>query len=618
MFAKIIPLRKMPFGLGWFDYKIPAEFENSIQVGQLVKIPFRKSSLFGVVFEVMDKTEIKGKAREIENIILKTPILTAKHIEFGILSARLYGVSPAIILKMMLPPLQTRKLQKVEIEKIEENSKNFKKTKIFVYKNLEEQKKYLKKIISEQTLIIVPEKEDIKNILNILPKENVIVWHSGLSVKEQFNTWFQIRNEDKKIIIGTRGAVFLPIPNLKNIVIDKEHHEGHKHWDQNPRYNTKDIANLYTEIFGIQINLTSYSPSSETYFSIYKNIYDAPKNIKEKISTPPQELPKIINMVDERRGKNYSPFSWYAEEKLKEETGDIFLYINRRGLSGCLICNNCGHIERCEKCNLPLVTHEKTETLQCHYCKIKKNILVQCPKCRSIDIKNFGAGTQGIEKELRKILPNKEIYRIDGDDENVDFKEGQRIIVGTAKAFKNIRWEKTKLFLFVNIDTELNLPEFGAQEKIWHLIQKVQFTRKKDSSFFVQTLSPNHFLFKSLFEPDRFYRMDLNGRKALNYPPYSFIVKYMYGHENEFTAHKEAEKLYNELTNGVKTCKIMGPLQSTPMFYRGKYWFVILLKKKLHETDEKRYNVYKEIAEINKKIPSEWRIDVNPLSLLSI
>lgn len=609
----------MPFGLGWFDYKIPAELEKSIQIGQLVKIPFRRSSLFGIVFEITAETEIKGEAKEIEKIILETPILTPKHIEFGMLCARFYGVSPAIILRMMLPPLQTRKLQKIELNKIKEVVKKPKKTKIFIYKNLEEQKEYLTKIISGTTLILVPEKEDIENILNLLPKENVISWYSGLSEKEQFDTWFQIRNGEKKIIVGTRGAIFLPIPNLKNIVLDKEHHEGHKHWDQNPRYHTKDIANLYSEIFGIQINLTDYSPSSESYFSIYKEIYDAPKNTKQKISSPPAELPKVINMVDERKGKNYSPFSWKAEQKIKETTGDIFLYINRRGLAGCLICNNCGHIERCEKCNLPLVTHEKTKTLQCHYCKIKKDNFNQCPKCRSVDIKNFGAGTQGIEKELKKMLPDKEIYRIDGDDENIEFKnESQRIIVGTAKAFKNIRWEKTRLVIFVNVDTELNLPEFGAQEKIWHLIQKVQFTKEKKCSFFIQTLSPEHFLFKSLFEPDRFYRMDLNGRKSLVYPPYSFIVKYMYGHENEFTAHKEAEKLFTALTNKAKTCKIMGPLQSTPMFYRGKYWFIVLLKKKLNETEENRYTIYKEIAEINKEIPSEWRIDPNPLSLLSV
>ncbi len=609
----------MPFGLGWFDYKIPAELKKSIQIGQLVKMPFRQSSLFGIVFEITAETKIKGEVKEIEKIILEIPILTSKYIEFGMLCAKFYGVSPTIIFRMMLPPLQIRKLQKVELNKIKEVVKKPKKTKFFIYKNLEEQKKYLTKIISEPTLILIPEKEDLENILNLLPKEDVISWHSGLTEKEQFDAWFKIRNGEKKIIVGTRGAVFLPIPNLKNIVIDKEHHEGHKHWDQNPRYSTKDIANLYAEIFGIQINLIDFSPSSESYFSIYKEIYSTSKNTKEKISAPPKELPKIINMVDERKGKNYSPFSWKVEQQMKKETGDIFLYINRRGLAGCLICNNCGHIERCEKCNLPLVTHEKTKTLQCHYCKIKKNNFNQCPKCRSADIKNFGAGTQGIEKELKKILPNNEIYRIDGDDENVEFKnESQRIIVGTAKAFKNIRWEKTKLIIFVNIDTELNLPEFGVQEKIWHLIQKTQFIKEKNCLFFIQTLSPDYFLFKSLFEPDRFYRMDLNGRKSLNYPPYSFIVKYMYGHENEFMAHKEAKKLSVALTNKAKTCKILGPLQSTPMFYRGKYWFVVLLKKKLNETEENRYTIYKEIAEINKEIPSDWRIDPNPLSLLSV
>ncbi|PJA89906.1 MAG: primosomal protein N' [Candidatus Magasanikbacteria bacterium CG_4_9_14_3_um_filter_32_9] len=609
----------MPFGLGWFDYKIPIELEKSIQIGQLVKIPFRRSSLFGIVFEITAETEIKGGAKEIEKIILETPILTSKYIKFGMLCAKFYGVSPTIFFRMMLPPLQARKLQKVKLNKIKEVVKKPKKTKFFIYKNLEEQKKYLTKIISEPTLILVPEKEDLENILNLLPKEGVISWHSGLTEKEQFDTWFKIRNGEKKIIVGTRGAIFLPIPNLKNIVIDKEHHEGHKHWDQNPRYHTKDIANLYAKIFGIQTNLMDFSPSSESYFYIYKEIYNVPKNTKQKISSPPKELPKIINMVNERKGKNYSSFSWEVEQKMKEETGDIFLYINRRGLAGCLICNNCGHIERCEKCNLPLVTHENTKTLQCHYCKIKKNNFNQCLKCRSVNIKNFGTGTQGVEKELKKILPHKEIYRIDGDDENVEFKnEDQRIIVGTAKAFRNIRWEKTKLIIFVNIDTELNLPEFGAQEKIWHLIQKVQFIKEKNCLFFIQTLSPDYFLFKSLFEPDRFYRMDLNGRKALSYPPYNFIVKYIYGHENEFTAHKEAEKLYNTLTNKAKTCKILGPLQSTPMFYRRKYWFVVLLKKKLNETEENRYTIYKEIAEINKEIPSDWRIDPNPLSLLSV
>jgi primosomal protein N' (replication factor Y) len=622
VYAKIIPTTKLKFGLDYFDYAIPKEIESKIAVGQLVNIPFRNSLIFGVVFEITNTTNSKWKTKQIKDIVQSEPFLDKKYLQIVISSAKVYGVSASTILKMMLPPLQKRKISKVALKTIVETTNPQKKTTVLVYKNQKERQSYFNYIAKSPTLVLVPEKEDMKIVANLFEnQEKVAVWHSNLSTKEQFEIWFKIRNQEKTIVIGTRGASFLPIPNLKNIIIDKEYHSGHKHWDQNPRFHTKDIANLYANFLNVQIFLTSHSPSSSSYYCLYKNIYACGKDTKQKISTPTQNQPTIISMQDERKGKNFTPFSWKMEEALPQTNGDIFLYINRRGRAKSTFCQDCGHMEKCEKCQTPLTYHETKQILSCHHCKTIKQNMLNCPICHGKQIKNIGIGTEYIEKEIKKILTSKNIYRIDKDEENLNFEAGQRIIVGTSKALKHVRWNKTDLIVFINLDTELTLPEFNAQEQVWDLIQEVQYVRKENSKFLLQTFSPDHFVFKSLSEPDRFYRMDLNSSAKLNYPPYSFIVKYMLGNtsENKTISQSEelAEKLLFKLTKIPKNCKILGPLESSPKFYRNKYWRIVLLKITLNETAESRYNVYTSISDINKDIPNELRIDPNPLSLLS-
>ena len=257
----------------------------------------------------------------------------------------------------------------------------------------------------------------------------------------------------------------------------------------------------------------------------------------------------------------------------------------------------------------------------CHYCKREQHPVTTCPKCTSSMVKLRGAGTQLVETTLQTLLGETnthEITRIDGDIEKIehayDNRKKSRIIIGTEKAFRHVRWEKTDLIIFIDIDRQLALPEFLATESVWHIVQQAQFRRHDTSSFFIQTKNPEHTFFQSLGDTDSFYKAELHTRHRLAYPPYSYLVRYFYGHQNKQAAALEAEKVYttlkNALTEEKKPIRLHNPIAMHPTYYRKKYWYAILVKITPMQWEQ-------QILWLNAHIPPRWKIDPNPISILS-
>ncbi len=632
MYAEIVPIVRLIRKLKYFDYKIPSELEGQIKIGQIVEIEFRKKKINGVVQKIKKQTKTpQSKIKEIIKV-LPIPTLTEKQLKLVNWMSDFYLLSPALIFKTTLPQIPKR-LKELDIQKIKINSKikqDKEADKILKSKNknfllhylLEERKNqvylsliqnYLKK--DKQTIIAVPELIDIKKLTELLEKhfdkDLIVGLHSGLSKGKFFKSWLKIRNNQAKIIIGTRYAVFAPASNLGLIIIDKEHNDSHKQWDQNPRYHDRDIALKLSELTKCKILLSSSSPSIEVYYENFKLI-----DLDQKTKLCPI---KIVDMRDELRKGNYSVFSETLQDaitKTFQEGKKIFLLINKRGAARAVICRDCGHIAKCSNCDIPL-TYHTDYSLICHNCNHQERMKVKCPNCQGVRFKYVGSGTQKIEAELKKLTPDAKTIRIDSDaDISKDIEQkiysgDFQVIVGTKLALKYLDLSKLGFAGIISADVLLGIPDFRSLEKTYQLINGLHINLSEKAELIVQTRNPENYAIKAAKNNDyeKFYSQEIEQRKALTYPPFSQLVKLSFRDLNQKKSLETAKSLLKLLERNQKE-KLEDITISGPFTKRaGKFYIsFIILKIPI--------KLFKESYEILNLVPDIWTIDINPESLL--
>ncbi|HBB38591.1 MAG: Primosomal protein N [Candidatus Magasanikbacteria bacterium GW2011_GWD2_43_18] len=623
MIAEIIPIKRLPRRFSHFDYTVPEEMKENIAPGQLVRIPLKSSELFGLVLTLRETRATDTSAlKEVIDIVHAVPILSEKYLEQLQTLSQWYGVSYGTLANMMLLPLQKRKIKTISLTASKQVSKSAEKKITFhLYNNEQEHKQLLQEQINEsannQILFLVPEIQYIDTLMSHLQEYqgDIVIWHSGLSTKEQFERWLEIRNGEKKIIIGTRGALLLPFFNLEKVVIDYEEKDNHKHWDQAPRFHVKDVAELLRTTQGVDVHLMSFSPSVDSYYNVHKKNYTSTNC---QIADVPNC--QIADLTNERRAGNASPLSEKLQTQLRECTESAFLYLNRLGLATYIGCNGCGWRALCPSCKLPQTLHEKNKQLSCHYCKTTQPLPTICPACKEAIVTLSGVGTETVEKVLNEFVKEHNLpHQIVRIDSQTNFQIATLpncpiIVIGTDTAFSYIQWQETSLIAFLDIDMQLSIPEFGAEESLWHLIQNVQYLKREDASFIIQTREPKHLIFKSLAEPDRFYRTDLNHRMKLGYPPYKYLVRYFYGHANFLEAKKVMETsvvvLKKRLQEQHKDIALTDSFDMHPRYYRGRHWFAVMARLSPESWQE-------DLVWLNGHIPETWKIDPHPISILS-
>jgi len=445
---------------------------------------------------------------------------------------------------------------------------------------------------------------------------------------EILNSKFKIQN--LVLTPATKSLVFAPFTNLKSIIIENESSELYKSWGRKPYYNAKDIAIELTKIHKAKLVLKNDLPSIETYYWAEQKKYKLLFKNQDSKLPPRARLAKggrtqnLIDMRKEMRNGNFSIIGRELQEKLKDSQKSI-IYIARRGTSTFILCRECGYVSICKDCELPMVFHEDkpSRRLVCHHCGKDDIAPVLCPKCKSAKIKYFGAGTQKVESEVKKLFPEKMVLRLDSDiaekpaqQEKIlkDYKEnGNAILVGSQMLLnKNL---KADLAAIISIETILNLPDFKSQERVFQIINQVKKMAGKE--FFLQTYNPENFTIKTALENnfEKFYNEEIKNRKAFNYPPFSQIIKLTYGHKNPLQAKNQAKILSEKLKTRIKQLAIsneqltiLGPIPAFVMKEKNKYCWNIVLKNRIRDL-----NLRNKLLII---VPSNWEIEVDPDSLL--
>ncbi|MBI5192310.1 MAG: primosomal protein N' [Nitrospirae bacterium] len=460
--------------------------------------------------------------------------------------------------------------------------------------------------------------------------ERVAVLHSGLTHSERQQEWVRIAEGGADVVIGVRSAVFAPVKNPGIIIIDEEHEHSYKQED-GFRYNARDLAIMRAKLSGAVAVLGSATPSLESYYNaeIGKYIY---LSMPERINKRPLPPVKIIDL----RKQGFSVITQELLEALKQRLTNgeqSLLFLNRRGFSPFLLCLDCGHTPLCVNCSVSPAFHKKENSLHCHYCDYRMPPPAICPQCNGTKFKAFGAGTERVEEELKKLIPEIRIERMDRDTtskrhshhrifKSMENREAD-VLIGTQMVTKGLDLPGITLVGVLLADASLHLPDFRSAERTFQFITQVAGRSGRGDTageVIVQTFSPDHYsiLYASNHDYQGFYKEESAFRKALSYPPYKRIVRILIKGINqesvETASNRFKEIIDNQKAEGID---VLGPVPAPFMKLRNKFRRHIIMKgsnpKSLNNLIRNSLQYFhKEGRHGNVQI----EVDVDPMSLL--
>lgn len=372
----------------------------------------------------------------------------------------------------------------------------------------------------------------------------IAVLHSRLSAGERFDEWKRIRSGAAKVVVGARSAVFAPVENLGLIVIDEEHESSYQS-EKTPKYSACDVAKKRCALTGASLLLGSATPSLESYFLAKRGDYTI-IGLKNRINGKPMPPVTVVDMRKELEAGNRTIFSdalYSAIRACLAKGEQAMLLQNRRGYSTFVSCRGCGHVMKCQRCDVSLTYHKNDETLRCHYCGERIAVPPVCPECKRPYLKYFGQGTQQVEEAVKKAFPMARVLRMDRD---TTVKKGSHlailnafanreadILIGTQMIAKGLDFPNVTLVGVVAADATLFMSDYRSAERAFSLITQVAGRAGRDESdgtAIVQTYSPGHpsIRFAAAHDYEGFYEYEIEKRQKCQYPPFADFVRVLF------------------------------------------------------------------------------------------
>ncbi len=482
---------------------------------------------------------------------------------------------------------------------------------------------------NKTAILLVPEISLTPQIIKRFTSyfSNIAVLHSGLSDGEKYDEWRKINEGKVNIVIGARSAIFAPLKNIGVIIIDEEHSQTYKQ-ENNPRYNAIDIAKERCKYHNCPLILGSATPSLESFARAKKNVYKL-LELKNRYNNNTMPKVDIIDMNKEfKKASGY--FSNTLIDQIKEtleRKEQVILFLNRRGYSSFLTCSSCGYVEKCPNCDISLTYHKSSNMLRCHYCGYATKRKKLCQKCQE-EFKDYGIGTEKVEEELKSLIKDAKIIRMDVDTTttknahakiiNSFLEEKYNILVGTQMIAKGLDFPNVTLVGVLNADIGLNFPDFRSSETTFSLLNQVlgrSGRGNKEGKVLIQTFNPEHYAIAYTKNHDYlgFYNEEMKIRKILKYPPYYYICSIKIISKDYNLASKSSYDVVNYLKQNIKNEIILGPSVCNVFKVNNNYRFQIIIKyKDVNNILEYLTNI--EHHYFNKK-DIKVEIDFNPLKL---
>lgn len=446
-------------------------------------------------------------------------------------------------------------------------------------------------------LMLIPEIALTRHLVDVILKRinNIAVLHSNMSNGERLEEWERICSGEVSFVLGTRSAIFAPLPNLGLIIIDEEQESTYKQ-EETPKYDAREVAQQRALHNNAVLLYGSATPSLDLFYRVQNNEVSM-LTLENRIGDA--KLPQVHVEDLKSKGRVKSIISHTLYNKInnnllsKEQT---ILFINRRGYSPITVCRKCGSILTCPYCSVGVTYHKDSHANICHYCNYNMDILMNCPTCHSNYLQQVGTGTQRVEEEVKKLFPEARVERLDLD---ISRKGAQQellrkmknkeidILIGTQMVAKGLDFPNVSLVGIIDADSMLALPDFRAAERTFQLIVQAAGRAGRGDKLgevVIQTYSPDNSIINWAAKQDyiSFYFEELKQRKILNYPPFSSLLRIVVSSNN---ANKVLEKislvaeLINEITDAKEDyLQILGPAPCPIQKVRSQYRYQIIIK----------------------------------------
>ncbi len=529
--------------------------------------------------------------------------------------------------------------------------------------------------LGKQVIVLVPEialtPQTVQRFAGRFPGR-VTVIHSELSAGERYDVWRALRNGEFDIVIGPRSALFAPFERLGLIVIDEEHESSYKQDSEEwgaftVFYDTRKVAWRLADLTQSLLIFGSATPSLELYDVAKRgelHLLEMPRRVRgftnithpegigdahsslltrsAELTSKPHpspfieaiyaELPpvEVVDMRQELRAGNRNILSRNLLSELQatlDANEQAILFLNRRGTNTFIICRDCGHVEKCKRCDAPLVYHEPTGELTCHHCNRRYPAPAICPECQSKKIKYFGSGTERIEDVVQQLVPQARLLRWDADTTS---RKGSHeeilrrftaheadVLVGTQMIAKGLDLPLVTLVGVIAADIGLHMPDFRAAERTFQLLTQVAGRAgrsERGGRVVIQTYSPQHYAIQAAARHDfaAFYEREMGFRREHGYPPTKRMARLIYWDKNLAKAREAAERMAVTLRQNLdgqglagKSTSVLGPAPAFFAKFRGFYRWQVLIRA------PDPASILRQIA-----IPLGWRIDIDPNSML--
>jgi primosomal protein N' (replication factor Y) len=641
----------------WYDL---GDFSSKAKKYERVRVVFSGEEAEGIIVNISDEPG-PNKLGKIISLIDKEPVFSDEQMEFARFISEYYTCTLSEAVFLMIPK-GVRYSRKVEPEDLERELKlidldiklteeqeiaysrikdSFGSGKIFLLYGVtgsgktEIYRKLVRDVLNRgrSCLLLVPEislTPQLVDRFSFVPKEILGVYHSKLTDSERFNIYIDVMKGIKKIVIGARSSIFLPFNDLELIIVDEEHETSYKS-SSTPRYSIRDLVRWLSIKRNITTILGSATPLVESYYRGLNGEYELLKLLNRYSRYQEIEV-EFVDMKKEKGNTVLSPKVLYEITNKLKENEQVLIFINRRGYSQFVMCENCGYVPSCPNCDVSLTYHKYKSSLECHHCGYKERYSEVCKVCKSSRVKEIGLGTEKVEDVLRNVFHKYKVRRVDMDSmrgkESYDslykeLKDGNLdIVVGTQIIAKGIDIPGINLVCVFYPEFSLRLPDFYASERTFFLVSQAigrAGRREKKGKAIIQTYDTEHYSITTGVKQnyEEFYNEEIKRRENFRYPPFYYITRFIFRSEEEKKCLEigNAARIIIEGIAFKKGDTFVSPLLPAPIKKISKnYRYQIIVKTKDEElltTIQKA--VYRELRG-RKGVYIE--IDRNPISIL--
>jgi primosomal protein N' (replication factor Y) len=591
--ARVEPLTTTRKVSGPFDYKLP---EDPVEVGSVVRIPFGRQTLDGVVTGLTSATDVPEE-RLVAPTKVRDESIPSDLVECALWMAAEYCSTPARALALVMPPKgRPRTGEKRRVPLVldaDDRAVTLTPEQEAVLDQLGERALLHGVTGSGKTEVYLRAAERVlaagRSVIVLVPEialtpqtvarfvgrfgDTVALLHSGLSDGERIDEWMRLRRGEARIAVGPRSAVFAPVADLGLVIVDEEHDPSYKH-EGDPRYDARLVARWRAAYTGAQLLVGTATPRPEAWRELPH------LTLTQRVDGRP--LPPVT--VTDMRGTHH-PLHPDTQRALVESRKSIVL-LNRRGWSNFVCCRECGKVWTCPNCDVSLVLHRGAGRISCHHCGHAEREPARCDTCGSTAVGRHGAGTERLEAELAETLAIP-VFRLDADTGAAKdavprliaaFRAApEGLLLGTQMVAKGHDFPDVSLGVVVDADQTLRFPDFRAEERTFALVAQLagRAGRGGAGRVIVQTLSPqtSAIVHAARHDAPGFLREELARREALRYPPFADLIRVVTSAERHSAAGEAAHAIAGRLSSARE---LLGP---APLFrLRNRERFQILVK----------------------------------------